>query len=681
MSIKLSSSLADFISSTQQSNLEWIKNVAPSLESWLPSYPFSNLIFEEFDKSSNKFNLLIDGELQLADVNESLFASLSGQLSKTDGISVPRVYNEQVKISGSNNPAYEILSKMVNSHNPILLEYLPCIDDKASKITKPNYRNLVVFGSLMLVPLMTYIQSNECPWASITLVEDTPDQLAATLSLLDFSSFINLLREKQIGLTLHIESSASNIQDRLYTQVAQANPTLMYGWQTLRSPMRSPALMEVHSWLHAEEGSAEHFISTLGFLTDEINQAQQALWNALTYKDFNVLKKVELADECPVVLVASGPSLEEHLAWLRDNQDSLNIVAAGSSLGVLVRSGIKPSAATFLERDADVYNDIAELLLEGFSLKDISVFVSSTVDPRIPKLFGKSIFFHRPVSAACSFFPGDQSAVLQICGPQVAVPALEALIALGVDKVMLIGLDFASKSRTSPRAKNALGETPRNLVIPMLGNYNKTVFSEPGLIHTASLFDRIVGAYPFQGVLRLGEGINMDNVENITMDDSEKVQAFFTSTKLMDVLSKCSKTSFSASKASELLIDLHREAELMHEFLADAISSSTTWNNKLSLAVSKYVARLNNEQHSQKMLINLVSQPIFRAASTLHDSNITNTSWNDASCKFLESVLLLKNLIQDWSNFMRTILELESVPEWDLQIIRQRYLYLANQSK
>ena len=401
----------------------------------------------------------------------------------------------------------------------------------------------------------------------------------------------------------------------------------------------------------------------------------------MTYKDFNVLKKVELADECPVVLVASGPSLEEHLAWLRDNQDSLNIVAAGSSLGVLVRAGIRPSAATFLERDADVYNDIAELLLEGFSLKDISVFVSSTVDPRIPKLFGQSIFFHRPVSAACSFFPGDQSAVLQICGPQVAVPALESLIALGVDKVMLIGLDFASKSRTSPRAKNALGQTPRNLVIPMLGNYNKTVFSEPGLIHTASLFDRIVGAYPFQYVFRLGEGINMDNVENITMSDSEKIQTFFTSTKLSDMLSKCSKTSFSASIASQLLTDLHQEADSMYEFLSNAISSSTTWNNQLSLAVSKYVTRLNDKQHAQKMLINLVSQPIFRAASTLHDSNVTDTSWNDATHKFLDSVLLLKNLIQDWANFMQTILELESVPEWDLQIIRQRYLYLANQTK
>ena len=116
-----------------------------------------------------------------------------------------------------------------------------------------------------------------------------------------------------------------------------------------------------------------------------------------------VLSVGHLDSDVPVVLVASGPSLDNQLPWLSKNQHHLNIVAAGSSLGSLLRAGVRPQSAVFLERGAEVYADLCDLLADGYDLDGITAIVSSTIDPRVPQIFSSSVFYHRPVAAASCF--------------------------------------------------------------------------------------------------------------------------------------------------------------------------------------------------------------------------------------------------------------------------------------
>ena len=281
----------------------------------------------------------------------------------------------------------------------------------------------------MLAPLLSLENEQVCPWVSITLVEDDYRQFGAALSFVDLS-VVKICKKLSVGLTLHVDSTRENLQDRLYTQFGTQNPTLLYGLQTLRSPIQSPVLMELHSWLHAPEGAAQHVLGLLGFATDEINQTQQALWNALC-QPMHLVSPGHLSPDLPIVLVASGPSLNDQIPWLRQHQDAFNIVSAGSALGSLLRAGIKPHAAVFLERGAQVYSDLCDLLIEGYALQDLTAILSSTIDPRVPALFCDSVFFHRPVAAATDLFPGDNQAILPVAGPHVVNAALEALLCLG----------------------------------------------------------------------------------------------------------------------------------------------------------------------------------------------------------------------------------------------------------
>ena len=396
-----------------EANLEWLAKVSPHMLE-LVSQKTSICEFKS-PPDGDQIDLYFDNQLVLESCKRNLDLIITQQLKKTDGVAMPRAVRSK-NVTASSSPS-EILSKMVDVHYEVLLEHLPSLDVEGdpNSVPKISYKNLVVFGSLMLCPLLDHLlQNKDSSWISITLVEDDPRQLRAALSLMDFPTFVDVCRQRSIGLTLHVDTNKSAIQDRLYTQVGQDNPTLLFGWQTLRSPVLSPGLMEIHSWLHAPEGAAQHTSGLLGFSTDDINQTQQALWNALSSKHMKMIAPSCFDEDVPIVLAASGPSLNDQIPWLKEASPKLNLVAAGSSLGSLLRAGIRPSAAVFLERSAETYTDLCDILADGFSLDGISLLVSSTIDPRLPDLFDQVVFFHRPVAAATSLFPDDGASVLPV---------------------------------------------------------------------------------------------------------------------------------------------------------------------------------------------------------------------------------------------------------------------------
>ena len=217
-----------------RNNLAWFAKVNPQLTDQLSALEPNSVIFHP-NINGTDYDLFFGDELALESCNRSLSIVFNEQLKKTDGIAMPRPYKAKDIQSISKSA---ILSEMVDKHREVILDYLPSIPvlESSDKLSKPIYRNIVIFGSLMLCPLLDYLKNaNHCPWISITLVEDDLKQLLATLSLIDLETLVNLCKSKSIGLILHIDELASNLQDRVYHQLSNINPTLLYGWQTLRA--------------------------------------------------------------------------------------------------------------------------------------------------------------------------------------------------------------------------------------------------------------------------------------------------------------------------------------------------------------------------------------------------------------------------------------------------------------
>ena len=594
----------ELISNCLKKNQTWLYSSAKELAIQLSTVNDSDVEFRPLTTSSD-VDLYISGERVVEATNYSLEYLLNKQLEQTDGVAVPRPFRHSKNLNSFSSG--EILSQMVDQHREILLDHLPSIPIEGSQSNpneKPPYKNLIVFGSLMLSPLSALLKHLEfSPWLSITLLEDDMRQMMASLSLFDLEDFVSICRSKGIGLTLLIDSSREALQDRLYTLLGTTNPTVLYGWQTLRSPMLSPLLMELHSWLHAPEGAAQHVLGMLGFATDEFNQTQQTIWNALNHSSMKVLSVVDNANDLPVVLVASGPSLNTQIDWLRANQQDLNIVSAGSALGALLRSGIQPSAAVFLERGALVYADLCDLLADGFSLKGIKLIVSSTIDPRVPDLFDEAIFFHRPVAAATVLFPSDQQAILSVGGPHVINAAFEALTSLGIREFLLVGADFSALKRENPRAYGALGSSYRDFTIPVSGSRGRTVFSEPGLLHTGYLLNRLIASTQDCVVYRLGEGVVLDSTINIEANQELLTRFGRSSGRLSAALETLPLSTFTCQDCVEFLNSVEEEVFVWASEISEAVSSSEAWSKSLSFAIAPWLLRMHADHSRQRRFL------------------------------------------------------------------------------
>ncbi|WP_186469824.1 6-hydroxymethylpterin diphosphokinase MptE-like protein [Synechococcus sp. A18-25c] len=664
-----------------QANLKWLANVQPELANQVAELTEKDVVFR-FDSVSSDYDLYFKNERVLEGSIESLEQIFNLQLESTDGIAMPRLHRNFPECS---NAPGNILSAMVDKHHELLSDFMPALPYKDDPLQhkKPPYRNLLVMGSLMLSPLLSYLkQVDESPWVSITVVEDDVRQLQAMLSLVDMPTLVNICKKRSISFVWHVDANSSNLRDRIYSQLSTTSPTFLFGWQILRSPVQSPALMELRSWLHAPEGAAQNMLAMLGFATDEINQSQQALWNAVSQQTMHILSSDILTEDTPIVVVASGPSLDSNIEWLKQHCQHFNIVAAGSALGTLLKAGIRPSVALFLERGSEVYSDLCTLLVEGYTLKDIFVFVSSTIDPRVPALFDRAAFYHRPVAAATELFPNDQNATMPISGPHVINSAVETMLCLGSREILLVGADFGAVNKKSPRSLNALGVSPRDFTIPVKGSRGRTIFSEPELLHTGYLLNRVILSFPGCKVFRLGEGIVMSSTKNVEESNELAAQFARSPNALRRKLSNLPVSSFSKSECSIFFDSVEKDLSKWVEEVYSSVHMTDGWCKSIADAISPLLLRLNmGDSRERKFITRILSQPLFFICMQLYDVSVEDTDqFKQRQYDFLKSVDLLASTLLFWLSVMRPWLSAQQLPSWNPEWLRQHYQVFSSQN-
>ena len=102
------------------------------------------------------------------------------------------------------------------------------------------------------------------------------------------------------------------------------------------------------------KGIGHRWAAGWGFFEDEIIGVSHTLAN-LNAK-FPVLKKPELVknslNDYPVFIVANGPSLDDAIEFLKNNQDNIIIISCGTALRALLSNNIKPDIHIEMERTA-----------------------------------------------------------------------------------------------------------------------------------------------------------------------------------------------------------------------------------------------------------------------------------------------------------------------------------------
>lgn len=184
------------------------------------------------------------------------------------------------------------------------------------------------------------------------------------------------------------------------------------------------------------------------------------------------------------IIVAAGPSLDDNLEFLRQNQGKKTMIAVGTVFRKLLENGIVPDIVTVLDPQARTYKQI-----EGLE------------DQNVPMLLGVTAYW-----GFAANYQGDKYLVplpgvheekeneeVWAIGGTVTHLATEAAIRFGAESIYLVGVDLAYPNGVS-HAEGTMDRTVKGTedMLPVEGVGGSTVYADSMFIaYRQWLEDRI----------------------------------------------------------------------------------------------------------------------------------------------------------------------------------------------
>jgi hypothetical protein len=290
----------------------------------------------------------------------------------------------------------------------------------------------------------------ETPARHVVLIEPVAEFIRHSCEVIDWSAL--LAQADARGITIHVclESDPEAICAFVEALVSREGNTFLDG---------SYFHPHYYSWTFKQayalmrERLKVHALSS-GFFEDEAEMVRNCHANLVRWPFRLVETRPFRAQTLPVFIVGAGPSLDADLPVIRRWREHVLLVSCGTTLGILLKNGLRPDIHVELERGALVFDLLAAVHQEhGFA--GITLLASTTVDPRIGALFDKRWFYFRAgLSPAVLFRNGV--APLHGADPLCCNAAFSAIAALGFREIYFFGLDLAQKETGRHHAADSL---------------------------------------------------------------------------------------------------------------------------------------------------------------------------------------------------------------------------------
>ena len=638
------------ITSVYDQNFFWINQNFPPIAKLIGSQP---PVVELTDDKT--------GELWLND--QLLFEQLDTEISipfvKQLVTNPRRVRTPRVESGTGSSSIIDLAEDFVDKHDGPFVKHLPIFSDYSTDYDLAKSRDVLVLGSLFLLPFLTSFESQDASETlieSITLVESDLDQFKALLCLIDFEKFVNFTKERSIAFHLIYQQDEESLITYTYSYLTQEIPSALHSLTILLQPKSHPLLSNLYAWFFSQSGIGYRFLGTLGTSSDELNQVFQGLWSTYSVDNKSSLvahsSLVENAD-IPVLLVAGGPSLDMYIHDINRIQDKFFVVAAGSSLGSLLKANIVPDACVFLERGSTEYSSVNGLVEDGYLLDDITLITSETTDPRLRSLFNRCITYHRPTSSLCALFTDEYSHALLHAGPEAANAALDAVINFGFTEIHALGCDFSAQDRFNARANNTIGDSPRALMEPSLSNLGNTVYTQPSLSMTRDLFEASILFYnQISGkeltIYRYGEGLPIKGTISTKSLSAEFPSAQIHSDLVFQGIPNKVICSFndSVSQKHSLNNSLNIYVDKAKQVIED-IFITRRYSHKLIAPLMDLYSRDDDNSHYDLVIRRIMRQIFYSILAPVFDSVASGNDNDIEHCKIkaMSSLDLLSDFI------------------------------------
>jgi len=339
---------------------------------------------------------------------------------------------------------------------------------------------LFVMGFGLGMHIHELVEKTECK--ALLIVEPNAEFFYHSLETFDWTRLLDTLAERNGAFEILVNNNPDKINLIIRGWLRSQNPISVDGatcFVHYNNPIFSSALKK----LRADQNL---ILSGLGFFYDESLMIRHTHHNLYPGTERVYDRKEKGLLSPPVFVIGNGPSLDNDLDFLRENQHKAIIVSSGSALRPLVMSGVTPDFQMETE-NIDVRPLIAQVA-EDHDLSSTYLITSTTVDTEVPPFFDKVLYYFRGSLSPFPIFCDNNDRCLDHPNPTVVNASLSFAIESGFRNLYFFGTDMGTKGGPEKHHSKlayqyTAGAIHRQQIynIPAQGNFGGTCMVSEGM--------------------------------------------------------------------------------------------------------------------------------------------------------------------------------------------------------
>lgn len=404
---------------------------------------------------NNNLNIAKDGDLLFPDKTLQYHKDLLDAYKKRDKLNLIEYdigminYDNSIDAVGMKTLSLKLHADITNNYHHVFKQY-PDLS-QLNPYHKDRYA-MVIFGIGLGYHIPDLIA--EYNIQQLVLVDVNIEMLRASLYTLDWESIFRYFLEKNKYRSL--EFIVSDDPQKIEKTFAQyINRTVPFAYYNLAQFVLYDD-DKIRETIKRITKNIKLYTGTkMGYYDDEKWSLQHTIHNLKA--GIPLLKRLPKSKslDIPVFIIANGPSLDNHIEYIKKHRNKVIVVSAGSSLSSLYNNGIKPDIFVEIERTVSTYTVNSAIAPKEW-LEDIIFIGMNTIHPRVFTLFKKSYIFSKPMDSGTLLVNDTETyPQLHYSNPTVSNGALRVLLFLGFKNISFFGMDFGYRSLDKHHSKDS----------------------------------------------------------------------------------------------------------------------------------------------------------------------------------------------------------------------------------
>ena len=350
---------------------------------------------------------------------------------------------------------------------------------------------LCVMGFGLGGHLYELVERTNCQ--SLAVIEINPEFLVHSLEVFDWCWLFDIIDERQGLATIIIGNKPLSLSYQIRHWLRSTNLLSVDG-TTVFIHNKNPIFDAVIKKLIEDK---QLILTGLGFFFDETLMIKNTHHNLLSGKERVYLRPEKPRVTAPIFVIGNGPSLDNDLDFIRDNQDKAIIVSSGSSLRPLMLNGIVPDFQMETE-NINVRPMIAQVAADH-DISSIILVTSTTVDIEVPPYFDRVLYYFRGSLSSYPIFCDTERRCLANPNPTVVNASLAFGQELGFRTFYFFGTDMGTTMGPKRHHSKYAYQYTKNAIvrqetynIPVPANFGGTCMASTDMYWTRDAIERAI---------------------------------------------------------------------------------------------------------------------------------------------------------------------------------------------